>query len=344
VVTGLRALGVGLLAGGAWIAVAASGAEPAGAPAGMGHGAEGVACYHCHADPHRAAVGNACQDCHTSESWSPSTFTVARHAETKFPLVGAHAAADCTLCHPNAKLADQPLECAGCHLDRHRGKLGTGCAECHGTEHFAPVDGFDHAGRTGFALTGPHDDGVACDDCHAGARGRALLTTVAPDCATCHAPGHGDFGACAQCHADQATFAGGAFDHRGTGFPLERRHAAQACATCHPVGSVATEARSDCATCHVDVHAGQLSTSCSDCHRPDRWRLVRFDHDAAWFPLRGAHFVTACTSCHTNQRWLGLPRDCFACHSQEARLGPRSIPAHVTGVAECEDCHGTWTW
>ncbi len=345
-VTALRSVGFGwLLAAGLLAVGVAGGAEPG--PSGSSpapHGMDGVACFHCHADVHQGTVGTACQDCHTSESWAPSTFSVSRHATTKFPLENAHATAECSLCHPNAKLVGQPLECAGCHLDRHRGTLGTACTECHDTVAFAPVEGFDHAGRTGFALTGPHGEGVTCDDCHQGPRGRALLVTAEPGCATCHAPSHGDLGACDTCHADRPTFAGATFDHRATSFPLERRHATQSCASCHPVGSVGAAARSDCSSCHVDVHAGQLSTVCEDCHRPDRWRLVRFDHDATAVPLRGSHFVSPCTSCHQNQRWIGVPRDCFGCHSDDARRGPPSIPAHASGVGECQDCHNSWVW
>lgn len=325
-----------------WVAVAgAAPAEPV--PAAAPHGTD-AACFHCHEDAHQGSVGTRCQDCHTSESWRPSTFTAARHASTKFPLTGKHEGADCAVCHPNAKLVGQPLECAGCHLDRHRGRLGDRCTDCHTTTGFRPVPDFDHAGRTGFALTAPHGDGVACSDCHQGARGRALLVTAEPGCGTCHAPSHGDFGACDACHGGDATWTEAAFDHRSTSFPLERRHAAQRCASCHPTGTVAARTRSDCSACHADIHGGQLSQVCEDCHRPDRWRLVRFDHDASWMPLRGAHFVTACASCHANQRWLGLPRECFGCHSADARRGPPAVPAHLTGIGECDDCHGTWTW
>ncbi len=346
-VNGMRGVLLGLLAGVVVLAVLPADGTPGAspeAPAPAQHTSD-AACSHCHEDVHQGAVGTTCQECHTSETWVPSTFGLTDHANTKFALTGKHATAECSLCHPNARLAGQPLECAGCHLDRHRGKLGENCAECHSTERFAPVEGFDHAGRTGFALTGPHGGDVSCDDCHTGPRGRLLQVAVEPGCATCHAPSHGDFGACESCHpADRTTFAGASFDHRSTSFALERRHAAQSCASCHPAGSVGSDARSDCQACHTDVHAGQTGSVCTDCHRPDRWRLVRFDHDATSVPLRGSHFVASCTSCHTNQRWIGLPRDCFGCHSGEARRGPSSVPAHVTGIGECGDCHNSWTW
>jgi hypothetical protein len=343
----IRATSVGLAVVALAWALTAGAAPDTGATAPAAptasHSGE-AACFHCHEDVHRGTVGTTCQDCHTSESWSPSTYTLARHATTKFPLTGKHEGAECATCHPNAKLVGQPLECAGCHLDRHRGKLGSDCTECHSTAGFSPVADFDHAGRTGFALTTPHGEGVTCDDCHEGARGRLLQVEPNPGCATCHAPSHGEFGACESCHGGQTTFTTASFDHRSTSFRLERRHSALGCASCHPAGQDAAATGSDCTDCHADIHSGQLGQVCDDCHKPDRWRLVRFDHDAAWIPLRGSHFVTACTSCHTNQRWLGLPRECFGCHSADARQGPQTVPAHVTGVGECEDCHGLWTW
>ena len=89
---------------------------------------------------------------------------------------------------------------------------------------------------------------------------------------------------------------------------------------------------------------GQLTTSCEDCHRPDRWRLVRFDHDLTAVPLRGAHMVTPCTSCHTNQRWIGLTTVCWDCHAGDAARAPRTVDAHGFGRVECQDCHSLWRW
>ncbi|MCB9684246.1 MAG: hypothetical protein H6738_00155 [Alphaproteobacteria bacterium] len=331
------------------LAAVAVGAEPTTPPAepstAMGSHGSDAACGHCHDDPHANTVGDRCQQCHTTEAWSPSLFTVTDHASTAFPLEGKHATASCTLCHPNAKLVGQPTTCSGCHLDRHRGKLGDQCSECHSTSGFKPVEGFDHAGKTGFALTGPHD-GPACADCHTGARGRALLVTLEPSCETCHASPHGDLGApCDTCHTD-GTFASArkSFDHRTTAFALERRHSALPCASCHPAGQVAQTTPTDCGGCHVDPHAGQLSVVCADCHRPDRWRLVRFDHDASMWSLRGKHFATPCVSCHTNQRWIGLPTSCWGCHANDLARAPSWVPAHANPAAECADCHGTWTW
>lgn len=333
------------------------------------HGPPGVACSHCHADPHGGAGGTTCQDCHGTERWTPTLFTVEQHLRTDFPLEGRHQRVDCGLCHVStapsvtpsikAQLVGLPTECAGCHVDRHRGKLGASCQECHSPAGFVPLlISFDHQARTGFALTGPHTlsetEGLTCASCHQGENGRAMRIVATATCATCHTPTHADFTAwatdkgedasCARCHTiDRATFADARFNHqRDTAFPLERRHAVLGCDDCHPAGDDAPDDR--CQSCHLDAHSGQLGTSCSDCHRPDRWRLVRFDHDRTLFALKGRHFVTPCASCHTSQRWIGLRTDCFDCHALDLNRAPASVPAHRQGLADCGACHQPWTW
>lgn len=312
------------------------------------HDADGVACTSCHQSPHGGTDGGAsCANCHTPADWKPSTFTVARHAEeTEYPLVGKHADVSCARCHPSSKLEGMPTTCAECHIDRHRGKLGGECASCHSESGFKPVEGFDHA-KTGFALIGPHA-GQACASCHEGDNGRAMRSLPSATCATCHEPAHGDIGAdCATCHDPEKrpTFAsarGMPYDHRPTGFPLERRHAVQKCGSCHAKDAGAPIPR--CDSCHVDPHGGQLGSICEDCHRPDRWRLARYDHDETGWPLRGRHFTAPCASCHTDQRWIGLTTECFDCHAQDALVAPSDQGNHGFGRTNCGDCHTTWSF
>ncbi len=304
----------------------------------------GVPCSQCHEDPHRGTAAAPCASCHEPTAWVPTTFTAADHAEAAFALEGAHLEASCTSCHVRHTLTGLPTDCAECHVDRHRGLLGSDCEDCHSPHGFTPVEDFEHA-RTGFSITRPHAD-VACTACHEGAQGESLAQGAGPACTTCHVPGHGDLGAaCSECHTDaHATFAGSraSFDHRPTGFHLERRHGSQPCASCHPADGQPPVAR--CASCHVDPHAGQLGTTCDDCHRPDRWRLARFDHDLTGWVLRGRHFVTPCADCHTSQRWVGLSTECWDCHALDVARAPATVPAHRAGRVDCGDCHGAWRW
>jgi len=322
--------------------VAAQDAEPTLAP----HTSD-AQCADCHADPHQETAEGTCESCHSTAHWTPTTFDLDRHAKTAFPLTGKHVDVPCASCHTQHKLTGQPTECAGCHVDRHRGTLGQDCTSCHSEAGFTPVANFDHS-RTGFLVDGPHT-GRACADCHQGAHGRSLsLLTAAATCTTCHTPRHGDLGQqCASCHQDaHSQFADAhtqhVFDHRTTGFDLERRHRAIPCRSCHPADGGAPQER--CATCHTDPHAGQLTQKCDTCHQPDRWRLVRFDHDQTGHPLQGRHFVTPCIDCHTGQRWVGLTSTCWDCHAADAARAPKSIPAHGFGPSACQDCHMSWSW
>ncbi|MCB9677126.1 MAG: hypothetical protein H6737_18560 [Alphaproteobacteria bacterium] len=306
-----------------------------------------AACAHCHENPHEGEKFTDCASCHATDHFAPSTFGVEAHATLSFALEGEHEDVACRQCHPNAQLTGLPGECAGCHIDRHRGILGETCTECHAVTGFKPVEGFDHA-RSGFALQGPHAK-AGCESCHQGANGLLLRQGKGGACSNCHESEHGDFGrACDTCHVLEgaSSFAGvvGAkvFDHRVTGFPLERKHNAQKCGTCHAKGAPVPDSR--CSSCHLSPHMGQLGYQCDDCHRPDRWSLARFDHDLTGWTLRGAHFTAACSSCHTNQRWIGLTTECWDCHALDAARAPASVDAHRFGRTDCSDCHGAWKW
>lgn len=337
------------------VASAMAGPEPSAPAADVPmatHASRGAACGHCHDDPHSAkdtaTAGQFmdCGACHFTDHWSPPDFGLERHAALSFPLEGLHQAVPCGRCHVDAQLVGMPQECAGCHLDRHRGILGDRCEECHAVTGFTPVPDFAHT-RTGFELEGRHAS-TACTDCHRGPNGQKLRQGVGPTCDTCHEATHGDLGsACESCHP----LAGGAFasargkdvfDHRVTGFPLERRHTAQACGSCHVKGQPRPDTR--CSSCHVSPHMGQLGFQCQDCHTADRWTLARFDHDVTAFPLRGSHFVATCASCHTGQRWVGLTTQCWDCHALDAARAPGNVDAHRFGRSDCGDCHNVWRW
>lgn len=334
----------GCLALVAFTVSAADDTPPHPVPPGMAD----AACSHCHESPHEETADRfgKCATCHATEVWSPPIFGLAEHALLDFPLEGKHIEANCSSCHMEAKLTGMPTECAGCHIDRHRGLLGESCTDCHAVSGFKPVADFDH-GKSGFALAGTHAS-TDCATCHTGDNGQKLREGKGGACVTCHTPGHGDLGeACETCHApDGPSFASvrgnKVFDHRTTGFPLERKHSAQKCGACHVQNKPAPDTR--CTSCHVSPHGGQLGGQCQDCHEPDRWSLARFDHDLAGWTLRGAHFTASCTSCHTNQRWIGLTTACWDCHALDAARAPTRVDAHRFGRSDCSDCHSAWSW
>lgn len=324
------------------------------------------ACAGCHADPHRrqfagwpraaaasppspiaAALatlsplrgGPGCADCHTTTGWRPSTIGVAAHAGFGYPLRGGHAVTACAGCHAGGGFAGTPRACAGCHADvRHRGRFGADCATCHDEIAWSRTARFDHA-RTGFALDGGHAP-VGCRACHGGDGLRLVRAPAPAACQTCHtAPHSAQLGTrCAECHTTRSFRSTPPFDHAArTEFPLELRHATLRCRSCHDAGRPVIHGA--CRTCHGDPHRGANATDCSDCHRPDRWRIIRFDHDLTSYPLVGRHRIAPCGGCHSNPSWTGVRSDCVACHAFDR---PRTQD-HLA-LLICDDCHTPTSW
>ncbi|HEX6802541.1 MAG TPA: hypothetical protein VF133_02595 [Terriglobales bacterium] len=150
------------------------------------------------------------------------------------------------------------------------------------------------------------------------------------------------------------------FDHRQTGYTLEGKHAALACAQCHSANKISVAERATikakdlnhtflglspgCITCHQDAHKGRLGTDCLQCHNFNDWKIVspkQFDHSKTRYPLTGAHAQVACQRCHTpgadNQpRYAGIAFEkCSDCHSD---------PHHGSFSQTCQACHNTSGW
>ncbi|MDQ1349037.1 MAG: hypothetical protein QG573_2415, partial [Acidobacteriota bacterium] len=158
-------------------------------------------CAACHADAHagqlaRRKSGGECGECHSTAGFRPSTYTVALHEATPFPLLGTHRTTQCTACHrtlPPAeleragvalvRLAPAPRAagpavltqfrfpqsgCQDCHRDPHAGDtekyLGKeGCLACHALTDWRTIR-FDHS-VTKFPVAGLHLK-VSCLGCH----------------------------------------------------------------------------------------------------------------------------------------------------------------------------------
>jgi hypothetical protein len=289
----------------------------------------GTSCAGCHRDPHDGRLGGECQQCHRETAWTTVDRGGFDHGRTRFPLVGRHAAVECSACHASGT-ATAPREferCQSCHADTHRGQLagradGGDCRSCHDESGFAPARFSieDHA-RTAYPLEGAHL-AVRCDACH------LPLEPAAPASAS---PGSESASATARRY----------------------RFATTACASCH-------------ATPH-QVDVGVASADCSTCHAISEWNVIRFDHGSTRFPLPGAHAALACEVCHDAARlaaWsakghssvvrtfveaaapaaavplAGLPLTCAGCHrdvhgGQLERAG---------GDGACERCHRPEYW
>jgi hypothetical protein len=261
-----------------------------------------AACTACHRDAHAGQATRAgrpadCAACHQVEGFRPSTFTVADHVATPFPLAGAHALVACERCHPrgggsagaaalgSARVLLRPRHdgCEACHREPHGGRFGAagpraraeGCLACHDLMAFRPstMDVAAHA-RSAFPLEGAHR-AAACMLCHrelaapaAGAGAvRVLRFEDAPrDCAGCHRSPHGaqfaarpDGGSCQTCHGLDAFTPASRFDHdRHSAFRLEGAHARTPCASCHR--------REREASGEERVVYRPLSSRCESCH------------------------------------------------------------------------------
>jgi hypothetical protein len=256
-----------------------------------------TACASCHLDPHRGELGAACEQCHTPKSFLDRAAMTRRHQETRFPLIGAHVAADCRRCHepkPSGALqfVARDDRCQSCHLSDYRSATnpnhaGSGfslqCESCHRavTWHSAA---FDHAG-TAFPLTGAHR-AVACASCHAG----GVYAGTSPACVSCHQddydnttnPIHVQMGFptdCAVCHGT-SNWRGSFAQHDALYFPIysgAHRGRWSLCSDCHNQPSNFTAF--NCLGCHPhsdqattdQKHQGEngyqyASTACYSCH------------------------------------------------------------------------------
>ena len=335
------------------------------------------ACADCHKpDPHggqflKRADGGRCESCHTVQGWSPSTFSVADHARTGFPLIFPHATVKCASCHVPAgkdtRFKIKFAQCVDCHKDEHAGQFAGApwrnrCEQCHAGATFKTTTySLAKHQESSFPLTGSHE-AVACDDCHKPLAG----TQVTPyhftqlRCTTCHEDVHkGQFATrmaaldaagkplgCEACHSTKEWGDLSKFDHAQTRFPLLGSHRAAACAECHKPPNLEltlvhvqfAKAPTTCSECHENPHADQFGArggDCAGCHNTNKWRPSLFDHDKTVFPLKGGHENVACSSCHTVKRpvngnlvlfYKPTPTACAECHGT-------NIPATIKGPA-----------
>jgi hypothetical protein len=216
------------------------------------------------------------------------------------PLSRAHAALD----------GDQ--HCGECHSSGKRVDASA-CLKCHS----------DLGARisAGQGLHGREYKGKACEGCHLEHQGGAARLVRWPG-------------------GDPSKL-----DHAQTGWALQNAHRSVGCLKCHNktnARGAATFLGSSpaCASCHKDPHDGRFGATCTSCHDDASWKNVRltgFNHDAARFPLKGAHGKVACAKCHAEPpKYVGIPfSGCTSCHTDPhaGKLG-----------ATCTGCHDEARW
>ncbi len=330
----------------------------------------GRSCVECHQDVHRGEMGTDCERCHTPTSFIDRSEAVRMHRTTRFPLSGAHAAADCEACHRTRSLGRMmyvglPIQCAACHdstafpaaPQRPADHIPNGfvgdCSLCHSTVSFATAAS-PHSDSY-FPLKGGH--ALPCVDCH----GQPFHSIPSPACANCHLaqynattdPNHAQAQFptdCSLCHTIYA-WTPSTFHHSAT-FPLTGAHATIDCNACHADG-VYRGKPTACVSCHLaqyqsttDPNHVQLNfpTDCTLCHDTTTWSNSTFNHQTTAFPLTGAHVALPCSACHSDGVYQGKPTTCVSCH--QADVNAVTDPNHSAAgfSTDCSQCHNTTTF
>jgi hypothetical protein len=246
-------------------------------------------CFSCHQNVFNSTTtpnhvtslfSHDCLTCHTTTAWKPSTFN---HANTNFPLLGAHAAVACGDCHKNGVYKGTSMVCYDCHVtvfnntttpSHVTSQFSHDCLTCHSMTAWKPAT-FNHS-TTAFPLIGTHVS-TPCASCHKNGVYKGTTT----DCYTCHLadyngaknPDHvaGQYNTahvCTFCHGTIVTWQPWTFNHIPSYPYSTNRHSAVKCNQCHfTVGSFTTYS---CTTgCHSDAHNKTKSCVSSGCH-PNR--------------------------------------------------------------------------
>ncbi|MEI7490215.1 MAG: cytochrome C [Bacteroidota bacterium] len=322
---------------------------------------KGKNCTSCHSDHHGLAFQIIRFD---KEKFN--------HTLTGYPLSGAHAKKVCKDCHKpdfisNSKIKSKKFtylglntNCLPCHKDYHQKTLTAPCQSCHGDASFKPATNFNHA-STKFSLQGMHQT-VPCIKCHPvtvtnNVNFQKFAGVQFKQCSSCHPdPHHGQFGVnCMSCHSETSfhTVKGiSNFDHAKTRYPLENKHQAVACKSCHKNNITDPVKHERCIDCHTDYHYGQLAKQgvvpdCSGCHTTKGFTGASFtieQHNTANFKLQGAHLATPCFACHKKkEKWsfrqIGML--CADCHKDvhAGYINKKYYPGN-----NCEICHNPSLW
>ena len=220
-------------------------------------------------------------------------------------------------------------------------------------------------GFGGFVSPGPlakdHEDLdriTKCLDCHEAGSGVSVAK-----CLVCHESVEDQIAArkgfhanldedCQRCHPDHegrdfplTKLDEDSFNHQATGFALRGEHAPLKCVDCHETEGEYTGLKSDCRSCHEDIHGADQSTrtllpGCRTCHGDEDWTVSAlaksiFDHDEprdADYALHGQHADVECAACHADALFVPTASErCLDCHEDPHR--------DQFGGRTCEDCH-----
>ncbi len=255
-------------------------------------------CYSCHQDQYANAENHVsqnypttCEQCHNTTDWKDADFD---HANTNFPLTGAHVNTDCAQCHTNG-YTGTPTDCNSCHNtnyqqttnpDHQNLGLSTNCETCHTTNPgWKPAE---------FPV---HNDYYVLEGAHA---------SISNDCATCH---NGDYNntpnTCYGCHQSDYESTNDP-PHQSNGFSTD-------CESCHtqtawkpstfdhdnqyfPIYSGKHKNKWDnCSDCHTN-QSDYSVFSCITCHEHSQSKMDDKHKDVSGY----VYDSNACYDCHPN--------------------------------------------
>jgi hypothetical protein len=276
-------------------------------------------------------------------------------------LIQGHAELqkECSNCHTSFSKGAQIKLCLDCHKEVAKditGKTGfhgktteaqaSECSHCH-TDHKGrdakivtlDTEIFTHI-STDFMLKGDHLN-VSCPECHKTGK---KYREASNSCIGCHEksePHRGALGKdCASCHNETSWKDVKEFDHSETKFKLDKAHKTVKCSACHE-GENYSELPVTCIGCHriQDPHQSRFGEKCENCHNPEKWTDIRFNHDKDTnFTLLGKHKTTTCDDCHKADFYqYDTPFTCAKCHTND--------DVHKSNLgSDCKACHNPNGW
>jgi hypothetical protein len=132
--------------------------------------------------------------------------------------------------------------------------------------------------------------------------------------------------------------------HKATAFPLDGRHLAVPCQSCH-LNGVYKGTPTGCYDCHWirrqdDRYKTQLGIQCRLCHQTSGWTPARWDHAAqTGVPLSPIHRTLGCVSCHQNGTFQAASTACVSCHLKDYQVTTRPNHAAAGFPTNCDACH-----
>lgn len=209
-------------------------------------------CNDCHSDYHEGqfaknGVSPDCESCHTVNGFTPSSYSIERHNQSRFALQGSHMATPCFACHKEGDKWNFNIpenRCVDCHDNVHKNVLDkkympeSDCKACHTSETWQQIS-FDH-NTTNFKLLGKHAR-QTCRDCHFRETNgivKQQFSGLAESCENCHEDihfkqfevlGKND---CTRCHTFN-NWSPDKFNHDDARFKLDGKHEGLKCIACH---------------------------------------------------------------------------------------------------------------